>query len=76
MRAANGTPMDAVGKITIDLKLHEFPVRSDFLVSPDIDEIMLGMDLLSGHSTKWDFDHAILTVEGQPLQLYTGSREV
>ena len=76
LRAANGTPIDVVGSVTIDLKLNGFSVRSDFLVSPDIDEIMLGMDFLSSHSTKWDFDHAILTVEGQPLQLRIGSRKI
>ena len=75
LRAANGTPIDVVERVTIDIKLNGFSVRSDFLVSPEIDEL-LGMDFLSSHSTKWDFDHAILTVEGQPLHLQTGSRKL
>jgi len=41
LRATNGTPIDVVGSVTINLK--GYPVRADFLVSLDVDEIMLGM---------------------------------
>ena len=44
--AANGTSMEVTGSVTLDLRLNGYPVTITFLVSPDVDEIMLGMDFL------------------------------
>jgi predicted aspartyl protease len=49
--AANGTPIEVFGRVTLSIKLNGYPFTISFLVTSDVDEIMLGMDFLSTQAT-------------------------
>jgi predicted aspartyl protease len=67
--AANGTPIGVFGRVTLSIKLNGYPYTISFLVTSDVDEIMLGMDFLSTQATSWDFAASKLIVNGRVLKL-------
>ena len=52
--AANGTEIEVTGETTVALELNGRFLTTFALVSPDIEEIMLGSDWLRAHSCLWD----------------------
>lgn len=52
--AANGTEMEIVGEAVVPLMLNGRRISTQALVSPDVEEIMLGADWLQEHKCVWD----------------------
>ena len=68
--AANGTETDISGEVTIPLLLKDRCFRTYALVSPDVDEIMLGADWLHQHNCVWDFANRQIIIDGDaPIPL-------
>jgi len=53
--AANGSPINILGEMTIDFEIEGMPVTTDLLVSDSVDECMLGYDWLVRHNIIWNF---------------------
>ena len=63
---ANGTEIEIAGQANIPFKLAGRDLLTDALVSPDVEEVMLGMDWLKSHKCLWDFDSSRLYIDGRP----------
>jgi len=53
--AANGTEIEIVGEVTVPLLLDGRCIDTTALVSPDVEEVILGSDWLQAHTCLWDF---------------------
>jgi len=63
--AANGTEIVIVGEVTVPLLLDGRCIDTTALVSPDVEELMLGSDWLQAHNCLWDFGRGRLFVDGR-----------
>ena len=63
--AANGTEIEIVGEVTVPLLLDGRCIDTTALVSPDVEEVMLGSDWLQAHNCLWDFGRGRLFVDGR-----------
>jgi Reverse transcriptase (RNA-dependent DNA polymerase) len=70
LEAANGTPISVIGKLSTGILLNGFCTHADLLVSPDIDEAMIGMDFLSLYECQLNFLSHTLIIDGRKLQLF------
>ena len=52
--AADGGELGILGKRYVHFMIGELPMRAIFLVSDNIEEMMLGIDWLADHQCKWD----------------------
>ena len=73
LEAANGTPISVIGKVSTGILLNGFCTHAELLVSPDVDEAMIGMDFLSLHECQWNFSSHTLIIDGRKLQLFQRS---
>ena len=62
--AANGTEIPVLGTVKLTFDMESHPITADLLVSDAIEELILGIDWLSGHGCMWDFGSATLTFHG------------
>jgi hypothetical protein len=62
--AANGTEIEVLGEVVLPLMLNGRQVDTPALVSPDVEEIMLGVDWLKSHACVWDFGQSRIQVDG------------
>ena len=62
--AANGTEIEIVGEVTVRLLL-DGRCYTTALVSPDVEEVMLGSDLLQAHNCLWDLGRGRFFVDGR-----------
>ena len=70
LRAANGTEIDLVGEAVVDVYLNKDTViRTRFLVSPFVDEVMLGLDWLVNNECSWQFCSRVITIRGQDFNV-------
>jgi hypothetical protein len=71
LTAANGTKVEVLGEIVLPLTIgkRRFPTRA--VVSPDVEELMLGIDWLSKYSCVWDFCGEQLIIDGQECRTST-----
>ena len=67
--AANGTPIKVLGAIRLPFTSNGVSLSEDFLVSEDIDEIILGFHWLKRNNCQWLFDQSILVINGVNLPL-------
>ena len=63
--AANGTEIEIVDEVTVPLLLDGRCIDTTALVSPDLQEVMLGSDWLQAHNCLWDFGRGWLFVNGR-----------
>ena len=63
--AANGTEIEITGEATVPLLLDGRCISTRALVSPDVEEVMLGSDWLQAHDCLWDFGHGRLFIDGR-----------
>lgn len=75
LRAANGTEIKVVGRIRLPVMISHCRFVAEFVVSPNVDEIILGRDWLSQNSVKWDFGGNSITIEGTTISLTGTQRE-
>ena len=53
--AANNTEIETTGEVVLPLKLNRRCIRTRASVTPDVDEVMLGVGWLHEHKCVWDF---------------------
>ena len=63
--AANGSEIEVTGETTVPMLLNGRYLETFALVSPDVEEIMLGADWLQTHNCLWDFGNGKLYIDGQ-----------
>ena len=63
--AANGSEIEIAGEAMIPLLLNGRCLSTRALVSPDVEEVMLGSDWLQAHECLWDFGRGELYIDGQ-----------
>ena len=68
--AANNTPISMLGEVDIDIRVAGRILPTTFLVSDQIDSTILGLDWLSRHSCRIDFESDILQVGDKRVQLH------
>ena len=71
LSAANSTGISIIGRVVLPLYLQGYRVNTPALISPDIEEIMLGADWLQQHECVWDFCGQSLVVDGLRCQTTT-----
>ena len=67
--AANGTPIEILGRVEIPINLGGNILSTDVLISPDVAEIMLSYQWLNDNRCVWDFRERTLCVNGQVVPL-------
>ena len=63
--AANGSKIEIAGEAVLPLLLNGRCIPTRALVSPDVEEVMLGSDWLQAHECLWDFGRGKLLIDGQ-----------
>jgi len=63
--AANGTVINIVGEVVMNVKIGELVLPTRFVVSDNINEPMLGVDLLRSNRMIWDVAKDILLINGK-----------
>ena len=69
LRAANGTLINLLGEWKTTVRLENFHLSMEFLVSDQIDEILIGMDWMRAHRCQLLLDSMTLSLHGRRLQL-------
>jgi len=72
--AANGTVINVVSEVVMNVKIGEWVLPTRFVVSDNITEPMLGVDWLRGNRMIWDFAKDILMINGQVFHLIPGEK--
>ena len=62
--AANGSEIELSGEAIVPLVLNDRNIDSFTLVSPDVEEVMIGADWLEKHRCLWDFGGKQLFIDG------------
>jgi len=70
--AANGTPIEVEGAVTVGIALNTYPTTARFLVTQDVPEVMLGMDFLAPRQCRWDFAASTLWLDETSVKLHAG----
>jgi len=63
--AANGTKIGISGEATFPLMLDGKCIWTTALVSPDVEEVMLGSGWLQDHNCVWDYRHSRVFIDGR-----------
>ena len=75
LRAANGTEIAILGQATLSLKVGKYHTQETGLVSPHVQEPMLGIGFLMNSKAIWDFQKSTVYIARQPHVLcFKGNR--
>ena len=74
--AANGTEIEIIGEATLPLMLDGRRILTTVLVSPDIEEVMLGSDWLRAHNCVWDFGRGCVFIDGHAAVVLSRKRQL
>jgi len=74
LRAANGTEIHITGRQAIPVVVNRKHTNANFLVSPNIDEVILGRDWLVQNAVQWDFAKGLININGKPVHLNGADR--
>jgi len=72
--AANGTVINVVGEVVMNVKVGELVLQTRFVVSDNITEPMLGVDWLRSNRMIWDFAKDILLINRKVFHLIPGDK--
>jgi len=72
--AANGTVINVVGEVVMNVKIGELVLQTRFVVSDNITKPMLGVDWLRSIRMIWDFAKDILLINGKVFHLIPGEK--
>ena len=67
--AANDTMMPILGQVKLKLRLGERDTETEFIVSDNLEEIILGHEWLSQHNCQWNFTNSSIQIDGVTFQL-------
>ena len=73
--AANGTNIAIAGELQIDLELGGLIIPTNVLVSEYISEPMLGIDWITNHRCKLDFDRSTIIIHDYEFPLHRNTHE-
>jgi len=62
LKAANGTPINVIGATKLCFKANNVYLYEDFLVSDEVEEILLSFHWLKRNKCQWLFDKAVLVI--------------
>jgi len=69
LHAANNTEISVEGSVSVPIAIDRLRFRSTLLVSPNVDEVILGRDWLCENKVAWDFGAHQLTIHGNKCTL-------
>ena len=69
--AANNSVIEIIGEVTLPLYLGDRRVDTVALISPDVEELMIGADWLQEHNCVWSFGSGHLSIDGQQHESMT-----
>ena len=73
--AANGTPVPVLGEVDLEVEFNDgHKVKHRFAVSPVISDVYLGIDFLTEHGGRWDFDARRIELNGKSYPLCSRPR--
>jgi len=72
--AANGTVINVVSEVVMNIKISELVLPTLFVVSDNITEPMLGVEWLRCNRMIWDFAKDILLINGKVFHLIPGKK--
>jgi len=67
--AANGTTINVMGELTLDVHVGDLTIHTIFVVSDNVTEPMLGVNWLRLNRIIWDFAQDVLIVNGEVFSL-------
>jgi len=73
--AANGTTINVVGEIFINVHIGDLTIPTRFVLSDNVTEPMLGVNWLRRNRIVWDFSKDLLIVDGKMFSLIPESEE-
>jgi gag-polyprotein putative aspartyl protease/Zinc knuckle len=74
--AANGSEIRVLGSIGLEFSVGEVSTTFTFIVSDEIEEMMLGIDFLSQNDCHWNFQRKIITINGKAVTLQRKRKQV
>ena len=66
LRSVQDIELDIIGKVTLPMELGGRTIPTEALVSPDVQEFLLGNDWLTEHQCLWDFAKGRVYIDGNP----------
>jgi len=76
MWAANGTEIQLDGEAVIPFVMDGHRLHTEALVSPDIEETMIGSEWMQAQRCLWDFHGSQLYIDGQPAVMLSQRRKL
>ena len=70
--AANGTEIASLGEIRLSFTINNLSFHATFLVSPNIEDGILGLDWLSENNVQWNFGKKQISIDNRCFALSTG----
>jgi hypothetical protein len=64
LEAANGTPISVLGEMRVDFVADNVHSSAEFIVTDQIDEILLGREWMFDNACVWNFAESTITVNG------------
>jgi predicted aspartyl protease len=68
--AANGTKITIDGTVRVDLQLQNQKFHQEFIVTDEVDDVILGLSFLTQHNVSWSFNNNSITINGCQHQLH------
>ena len=76
MWAANGTGVQLDGEATIPFEMEGRRLDTEALISPDIEEPMIGAEWMRAHRCLWDFRGSELYINGRAAVMLTQRKKL
>jgi len=76
MWAANGTEVQLDGEATIPFEMDGRRLDTEALISPDIEEPIIGAEWMKAHRCLWDFHVSELYIDGRAAMMLTQRKKL
>ena len=74
LKAANGTTINSEGVVELSFALDDQTFHCFFVVTPDVDEIIIGQSFIRVHKVSWLFDTNTIVIDGRSHLLHINSQ--
>ena len=71
---ANGTEIVLLGEVKLTLMLADYEVTAAVVVSKEVDHLILGIDWLARHRSRWPFAQNLIEIDEKIVRLIHRSR--